>query len=73
MNEDLSKNIENSVINISKDFLDKVSEIHKTATEFSVSFLPKETGEHVLNMNKELLLAVKSIIDKRIDDMKKRA
>jgi hypothetical protein len=33
------------------------------AQNFSMSFLPEETQKHIINMNKEALLAIKSIID----------
>lgn len=35
------------------------------------SFIPEETKEHIRNARKEVLLALKSVIEKRIEELEK--
>jgi hypothetical protein len=43
------------------------------ARDFSLSFLPEETQKHVLNMNREALLALQSVIEKSVATLDKPA
>ena len=67
---DLKENLEDGIKTLGNEFLENISNLHKHITEYSVGFLPKETGEHLLNMNKELLLAVRAVIDNRLGNLK---
>jgi hypothetical protein len=43
------------------------------ARDFSLSFLPEKTQKHILNMNREALLALQSVIEQGVTTLDKPA
>jgi hypothetical protein len=48
----------------SEKLKDYAEGLAKEASNFSLSFLPEETKKHVVKLEKEALLALKSVIEK---------
>lgn len=52
-------------------WMDHLADAWDAFIEEMFSFIPEETKKHIKNARKEILLALRSIIDKRIEELER--